>query len=112
MAAPKRYDMDFKKRAVRLAKEIGGKKAAKELNVSPDTLYGWMRKERNGSIDLGPGTRTPENALGLAEEVQQLRAENKRLGREIKRLKEENEFLEEASAFFAASRQKSKRANE
>ena len=76
MAAPKRYDMDFKKQAVRLAKEIGGKKAAKELNVSPDTLYGWMRKERNGSIDLGPGTRTPENALGLAEEVQQLRAEN------------------------------------
>ena len=55
----------------------------------PDTLYGWMRKERNGSIDLGPGTRTPENALGLAEEVQQLRAENKRLGREIKRLREE-----------------------
>ena len=90
MAAPKRYDMDFKKQAVRLAKEIGGKKAAKELNVTPDTLYGWMRKERNGSIDLGPGTRTPENALGLAEEVQQLRAENKRRGRENKRLREEN----------------------
>ena len=74
--------------------------------MSPDTLYGWMRKERNGSIDLGAGTRTPENALGLAEEVQQLRAENKKLGKEIKRLREE------ASAFFAASRQKSRRANE
>lgn len=64
MATQKRYDMEFKKQAVKLAKEIGGKKAAKELNMSPDTLYGWMRKERNGSIDLGPGTRTPENALG------------------------------------------------
>ena len=112
MATPKRYDMDFKKQAVKLAKEIGGKKAAKELNVSPDTLYGWMRKERNGSIDLGLGSRTPENALGLAEKVQQLRAENKKLGREIKRLREENEFLEEASTFFAASRQKSRRVNE
>ena len=112
MAAPKRYDIDFKKQAVKMAKKIGGKKAAKELNVSPDTLYGWMRKERNGSIDLGPGTRTPENALSLAEEVQQLRKENKKLAKENKRLREENEFLEEASAFFAASRQKSRRANE
>lgn len=32
--------------------------------------------------------------------------------KEIRRLKEENEFLEEASAFFAASRRKSLRPKE
>ena len=32
--------------------------------------------------------------------------------KEIRRLKEENEFLEEASAFFAASRRKSLRSKE
>ena len=32
--------------------------------------------------------------------------------KEIRRLKEENEFLEEASAFFAASRRKSAKTRE
>ena len=45
--------------------------------------------------------------MSLAEEVQKLRAENKEQAKKIKRLEEENEFLEEASAFFAASRRKS-----
>lgn len=112
MATPKHYDMDFKIQAVKLAKEIGGRKAASELNISPNTLYGWMRSEREGDIDLGPGSRTPENAMSLAEEIQQLRMANKKLEKENRRLKEENEFLEEASAFFAASRQKSKRTRD
>jgi len=112
MTTPKRYDMDFKIQAVKLAKKIGGRKAARELNISSNTLYGWMRNEREGRIDLGPGTRPPENAMSLAEEIQQLRTANKKLEKEIRRLKEENEFLEEASAFFAASRQKSKRTSD
>jgi len=82
------------------------------INNEKMILAETVQESRATAGCLGPGTRTPENALGLAEEVQQLRAENKRLGREIKRLREENEFLEEASAFFAASRQKSKRASE
>ena len=39
--------------------------------------------------------------------VEKLRKENKEQAKEIKRLTEMNEFLEEASAFFAARRQKS-----
>ena len=35
-----------------------------------------------------------------------------KLAKEIRRLKEENEFLEEASAFFAASRRKSAKTRE
>ena len=50
---------------------------------------------------------TPKNALSLNDELIELRKRVKVLDKENRRLKEENEFLEEASAFFAASRRKS-----
>ena len=74
------------------------------------TLYGWIKTANNGELDVGE--RTPENAMSLAEEVRQLRKETKEQAKEIKRLNELNEFLEEASAFFAASRQKSAKTKE
>ena len=49
----------------------------------------------------------PQDALTLNEELINLRTRVKQQEKEIKRLKAENEFLEEASAFFAASRRKS-----
>ena len=55
---------------------------------------------------------TPESAMSLAEELAMLRKRVKDQDKEIRRLKEENEFLEEASAFFAASRRKSARTKE
>ena len=58
------------------------------------------------------GYRTPEDNLNLAEENAQLRKQLKEQEKEIKRLNELNEFLEEASAFFAASRRKSGKPNE
>lgn len=45
--------------------------------------------------------------MSLTEELNMLRKQVKEQSKEIRRLKEENEFLEEASAFFAASRLKS-----
>ena len=45
--------------------------------------------------------------MSLTDEVQKLRKQNREQAKEIARLKEENEFPAEASAFFAASRQKS-----
>ena len=47
--------------------------------------------------------------MSLAEELTMLRKRVKDQDKEIRRQKEENEFLEEASAFFAASRRKSLR---
>ncbi len=62
---------------------------------------------KTGYLDAGAGTRTPESALSLAEEIATLRKQVKAQEKEIRQLREINEFLEEASAFFAASRQKS-----
>ena len=112
MADRKQYDDEFKVQALKLAKEITVPKAAKELNISKNTLYGWAKAARDAKIDLGAGSRSPEDSLSLVEEIKKLRAENKAKDKEIKRLKEMNDFLEEASAFFAASRQRSRKASE
>lgn len=107
MAERKAYDTEFKVQAVKLGREIGFSKAAKELGVNTDTLYGWNKYAKEAKLDLGPGSQTPETATSLTEEIQKLRQENRAQAKEIARLKEENEFLAEASAFFAASRRKS-----
>ncbi len=50
--------------------------------------------------------------MTLSEEVQLLRNQVKEKNKEIRHLREENEFLEEASAFFAASRRKTAKMKE
>ena len=88
----RKYDHEYKVQAVKLAKEIGGAKAAKELGIPEGTIHTWLKAVRAGKLDIGKGSHTP--------------------AKEIRRLKEENEFLEEASAFFAASRRKSAKTRE
>lgn len=106
MGTGKQYDEKYKVQAVKLAKEIGIKKAAEELGVPKGTLGGWIRKAKEGEIDTGSGSREPEEALNLAQQLQEERKRNKAFEKRIKELEELNEFLEEASAFFAASRQR------
>ncbi len=43
------YDHEFKTQALKLAKEIGGAKAARELGIPANTLHGWMRAVRIGT---------------------------------------------------------------
>ena len=112
MGEQRKYEVEYKEQAVKLAHEIGPAKAARELGISSNTMYGWMRAEREGRINVGRGNRSPEVGLDLAEEIAALRKQNRELAREIRRLREENEFLEEASAFFAANRRKSAKTSE
>lgn len=104
----RKYDHEYKVQAVKLAKEIGGAKAAKELGIPEGTIHTWLKAVRAGTLDIGDGAHTPESAMSLA----MLRKRVKDQDKEIRRLKEENEFLEEASAFFVASRRKSARTKE
>ncbi|WP_373898712.1 transposase [Haloimpatiens sp. FM7315] len=104
--AQKRYGKDYKVQAIKLAKEIGINKAAKEIGVAPSTVNGWVKAAKEGTLDLGIGIHTPDSALSITEELMTLKKQVKEQNKEIKRLKEENEFLEEASAFFANRRQK------
>ena len=112
MAENRQYDHEYKVQAVKLAKEIGQAKAAKELGIPKNTMYGWVRANRLGNLDLGAGSQTPQSAMTLNEELIQLRQQVKELEKENRRLKKENDFLKEASAFFAASRLKSAKTKE
>ena len=103
----KTYDQEFKSQAVKLAQEIGGHKASEELGVPSGTIYAWIKAFKEGRLDAKAAVHTPTNALSLNEELIELRKHIREQDKEIRRLKEENEFLEEASAFFAASRRKS-----
>ena len=103
----KSYDNEFKAQDVKLAQEIGGHKAAKELGVPDGTIYCWIKAFKEGRLSANEAIHTPKTALSLNEELIELRKRVKEQEKEIRRLKEENEFLEEASAFFAASRRKS-----
>ena len=75
-------------------------------------MYAWTKAAREGRLNVGSGSHTPETAMNLAEELALLRRQVKEQEKGIRRLKEENEFLEEASAFFAASRRKSAKGRE
>ncbi len=108
----RKYDHGYKVQAVKLAKEIGGAKAAKELGIPEGTIHTWLKAVRAGKLDIGEGSHTPASAMSLSEEIAMLRKRVKEQDKEIRRLKEENEFLEEASAFFASSRRKSAKTRE
>ena len=112
MSAGKVYDLEYKIQAVKLANEIGQAKAATELGLPRSTVYTWSRMVRLGRLDLGEGMHTPKSAMTLNEELIQLRQQVKVQEKEIRRLRKENDFLEEASAFFAASRLKSAKTKE
>jgi transposase len=57
-------------------------------------------------VDLGIGQYSAEECLSLAAQLKEAKEKIRFLEKENKRIQEENEFLEEAAAFFAASRQK------
>ncbi len=60
MAENRQYDHEYKVQAVKPAKETGQAKAAKELGVPKNTMYGWVRANRLGSLGLGAGSQTPQ----------------------------------------------------
>ena len=110
MGQVKQYDREYKEEAIKLAEEKGCKNASDELGIPYNTLYGWVKGARKGNLHLEK--RSDSNVSKLEEELQQLRKANKDLSKQVKQLEEENEFLAEATAFFAASRQKSAKKKE
>ena len=63
----RKYDHEYKVQAVKLAKEIGGAKAAKELGIPEGTIHTWLKAVRTGQLDIGEGAHTPESAMSLSE---------------------------------------------
>ena len=112
MSKKREYDKEYKVQAVKFAKNLESAKAAEELQIPANKLYSWMQKVKTAELDIGCGERSPEEALSIAKENQQLKKRIKALEKENRRLSEKNEFLEDAAAFFAASRQKSGKSSD
>ena len=111
MGQAKQYDREYKEEALKLVEEKWCKKASEESGISYYyTLYGWVKEARTGNLHLE--NRSDSNVSKLEEELQQLRRTNKELAKENKRLQEENDSLAAATAFFAASRQRSAKKKE
>jgi transposase len=89
----KQYTKSFKEDAVRLVTEqkYSCAAAARSLGLNANMLSRWIQEFKNedNTAFRGNGRMTPEQ-----EELQRLRAENKRL-------KMEREILVKATAFFA-----------
>ena len=65
----RKYDAEYKVQAVKLSNEIGSSKAAVELRIPVDTLYGWVKAAKEGQLDIGGRAHTPQTAMSLAEEL-------------------------------------------
>jgi transposase len=87
----KSYTEEFKREAVRLAKERGNLAAtARDLGLSDNTLQNWKRQLEQKPENAFPGNGNPHD-----KETAQLQRENARL-------KEENEILKKAVGIFTA----------
>ena len=89
----RRYGDEFKKDAVRLItdQQYTFRAAALAVGVSQKSLRHWHRK----FVTVSGGCN------GSAITVEQLQADNKRLGRRLKRAETEREILKKATTYFA-----------
>ena len=85
----KSYTEEFKREAVRLAKERGNiRAAARDLGVSDTSLENWKKQLEQTPENAFPGNGNPRDQETAA------------LKRELRRVKEENEILKKAVGIF------------
>ena len=94
------YEKSFKEEAVKLADEIGAKKAAEQLGIPYYTLTTWKaRKKQYGEQAFGGSGHKQLSADPKERRIQELE-------KEISELQRANDILKEALGFFAVSRKK------
>lgn len=96
--ATRKYDKEFKEKAVKLSDEIGVKQAAAQPGSPYYSLAGWRQKRKafGDHAFVGSGIRRDaplsENERGLIKEITELR--------------KANEILKDALGFFAKDRKR------
>ena len=89
MTGRKSFTEEFKREAIRLAKERGNVcAAARDLGVSSNTLQNWKKQLEQTPENAFPGNGNPRDTETAA------------LQRELRRVKEENEILKKAVGIF------------
>lgn len=93
----KKYSVEERQEALKLANEIGARAAADRLGIKIDTMYTWISKARKGI----PGF-AEENVNKTTDDPKRL----KQLERELQEAREEIEILQDALGFFVKRRKK------
>jgi transposase len=94
-----RYEKEFKEETVKLAGEIGAKKAAENLGVPYHTVLDWRRAKRDAGEHAFVGSGRRRQPPGQGGREQELEREN----RELRRA---NDILKDALCFFAQDRKR------
>jgi transposase len=94
-----RYEKEFKEETVKLAGEIGTKKAAESLGVPYHTVLDWTRAKRDAGEHAFVGSGHKRQLPAQVGRDQELEREN----RELKRA---NDILKDALYFFAQDRKR------
>lgn len=96
MKQQRHYDPDFKRQTVEylLEQRKPVAQVARELEISPNTLHGWVKqyKEKSGQTVEGGGTTAIDNR------------DLRELQKKIRDLEEENAILKKAMHIFAKDR--------
>jgi transposase len=97
------FSAEFKAEAVRLVADrraVGATLAqvGRELDVRPDQLRAWTRKQQGSTRERASGTGT---AMGTAMPGETLEQENRRLRREVAVLRQEQAFAKKVAVYFA-----------
>lgn len=95
--ASRRYTVEFKREAVRLAESIGGGQAAVRLGIPDSSLWNWISLSRAGKLAAGESGAVPVKRSGS-----ELEAESARLRRELANTRLDLEIVKKAAAYFAS----------
>lgn len=88
------YTLEFKQEAVRLVESGQSlRAAARQLNVAEQSLFNWVKAQREGRLQGAAGSRTVS-----AEQM-----EISRLRAELAQVRMERDILGKATAYFARS---------
>lgn len=89
-----KYDAEYKRQTVEyiLEQRKSVAQVARELDISANTLHGWINKQKTGyEVQVDSSQSADERTL-------------RELQRQIRDLQEENEILKKAMHFFAKDR--------
>ena len=96
----KKYDREFKIKAVELSNQRGNsREIAEELGIRPELLYRWRREKQNYAANSFPGN----GALKQTDEQRELA----RLRKAFTDMKMERDILKKAISIFSVSDGKS-----
>lgn len=109
MAGQRRYPPELRERAVRMYREAQPKpvvrQMARQLGVHPEALRTWIRADEGRPVDKHPArTRSRGGAVAVEGVLPaDAQAELDALRLEVMELRRANEILRAASAYFAAT---------